>query len=148
MLRLKDTRHAHTRAFLKSAIKLAEYYGFSPLEEAWQNAPSLARPPKGRSALTFVRRDERFLIPIARRCAACIQKQPTALLWRIGTVKKTPETYGTALELHVVGVPNPIAEALLILLTDRIADRKSTRLNSSHRCISHAVFCLDRKSVV
>ena len=27
-------------------------------------------------------------------------------------------------------------------------DRKSTRRNSSHRCISYAVFCLDRKSVV
>ena len=27
-------------------------------------------------------------------------------------------------------------------------DRKSTRQNSSHRCISYAVFCLDRKSVV
>src|SRR5437879_8719918 len=25
---------------------------------------------------------------------------------------------------------------------DRAADRKSTRLNSSHRCISYAVFCL------
>src|ERR1017187_4477986 len=25
-------------------------------------------------------------------------------------------------------------------------DRKSTRLNSSHRCISYAVFCLDQKS--
>src|SRR5437764_5414618 len=24
-------------------------------------------------------------------------------------------------------------------------DRKSTRLNSSHRCISHAVFCLNKK---
>ena len=28
------------------------------------------------------------------------------------------------------------------------ADRKSTRLNSSHSQISYAVFCLDRKSVV
>ena len=28
------------------------------------------------------------------------------------------------------------------------ADRKSTRLNSSHTIISYAVFCLDRKSVV
>src|SRR5437763_16979083 len=26
-----------------------------------------------------------------------------------------------------------------------IADRKSTRLNSSHRCISYAVFCLKKK---
>src|SRR5437879_13616010 len=26
------------------------------------------------------------------------------------------------------------------------ADRKSTRLNSSHRCISYAVFCLKKKT--
>src|SRR5437762_2224586 len=26
-------------------------------------------------------------------------------------------------------------------------DRKSTRLNSSHRCISYAVFCLTKKSL-
>src|SRR5437879_9781579 len=26
-------------------------------------------------------------------------------------------------------------------------DRKSTRLNSSHRCISYAVFCLKKKSL-
>src|SRR5437764_5054750 len=29
---------------------------------------------------------------------------------------------------------------------DRDADRKSTRLNSSHRCISYAVFCLKKKT--
>src|SRR5437762_5702506 len=28
------------------------------------------------------------------------------------------------------------------------ADRKSTRLNSSHRCISYAVFCLKKKSTI
>src|SRR5437762_6828439 len=28
---------------------------------------------------------------------------------------------------------------------DSIADRESTRLNSSHRCISYAVFCLKKK---
>src|SRR5437764_11709075 len=27
----------------------------------------------------------------------------------------------------------------------RASDRKSTRLNSSHRCISYAVFCLKKK---
>ena len=26
-------------------------------------------------------------------------------------------------------------------------DRKSTRLNSSHRCISYAVFCLKKKNI-
>src|ERR1017187_10638036 len=30
----------------------------------------------------------------------------------------------------------------LICITPILADRKSTRLNSSHRCISYAVFCL------
>src|SRR5437762_11238863 len=28
----------------------------------------------------------------------------------------------------------------------RLRDRKSTRLNSSHRCISYAVFCLKKKT--
>src|SRR5437763_10102437 len=28
---------------------------------------------------------------------------------------------------------------------ESLADRKSTRLNSSHRCISYAVFCLKKK---
>src|SRR5437764_11271316 len=28
---------------------------------------------------------------------------------------------------------------------ERAIDRKSTRLNSSHRCISYAVFCLKKK---
>jgi len=31
------------------------------------------------------------------------------------------------------------------LQTDMARDRKSTRLNSSHRCISYAVFCLKKK---
>src|SRR5437762_9095145 len=30
-------------------------------------------------------------------------------------------------------------------LSGGITDRKSTRLNSSHRCISYAVFCLKKK---
>src|SRR5437763_11294222 len=29
---------------------------------------------------------------------------------------------------------------------ERQSDRKSTRLNSSHRCISYAVFCLKKKT--
>src|SRR5437879_9535953 len=31
-------------------------------------------------------------------------------------------------------------------LPHRARDRKSTRLNSSHRCISYAVFCLKKKN--
>src|SRR5437879_10434112 len=62
---------------------------------------------------------------------------------------------------HVVGVADIVAE-LRPLATDitnlchdfsRRAqnlisrDRKSTRLNSSHRCISYAVFCLKKKNI-
>src|SRR5437762_5691632 len=47
----------------------------------------------------------------------------------------------------------PIArmrQALDVLAASKLAvtvlrDRKSTRLNSSHRCISYAVFCLKKK---
>src|SRR5437762_7559448 len=50
----------------------------------------------------------------------------------------------------------PLAEQDLVALLDverldlaglvtRAGDRKSTRLNSSHRCISYAVFCLKKK---
>src|SRR5437762_4003508 len=35
-----------------------------------------------------------------------------------------------------------LSPALLRALAPVMADRKSTRLNSSHRCISYAVFCL------
>src|SRR5437763_12845705 len=33
------------------------------------------------------------------------------------------------------------------LVGDNFGDRKSTRLNSSHRCISYAVFCLKKKNL-
>src|SRR5437764_10874810 len=33
-----------------------------------------------------------------------------------------------------------------VLSAECLRDRKSTRLNSSHRCISYAVFCLKKKN--
>src|SRR5438045_8909991 len=33
-------------------------------------------------------------------------------------------------------------------VTFELGDRKSTRLNSSHRCISYAVFCLKKKKKI
>src|SRR5258708_27131573 len=46
----------------------------------------------------------------------------------------------------------PVSVCLLVLLApflledDDLADRKSTRLNSSHQIISYAVFCLKKKT--
>src|SRR5437764_5939098 len=41
------------------------------------------------------------------------------------------------------GQPLGVVECRIGRTADR--DRKSTRLNSSHRCISYAVFCLKKK---
>src|SRR5437879_8875676 len=46
--------------------------------------------------------------------------------------------------IPVPGVPTPAQIAATFLNTGEV-DRKSTRLNSSHRCISYAVFCLKKK---
>src|SRR5437763_11852823 len=43
-------------------------------------------------------------------------------------------------DLHVIVCPARLQDEVL-----KILDRKSTRLNSSHRCISYAVFCLKKK---
>ena len=57
----------------------------------------------------------------------------------ISRVAKRQTKMGVASYLaQVVGWP-------IFLLIFIGADRKSTRLNSSHRCISYAVFCLKKK---
>src|SRR5437763_5219294 len=52
--------------------------------------------------------------------------------------RKMKAMVGRELEVLVEG-PSDESEYLLA------GDRKSTRLNSSHRCISYAVFCLKKK---
>src|SRR2546430_11272622 len=47
--------------------------------------------------------------------------------------------------LHQKGYVCPDIPEKLARGTDRFADRKSTRLNSSHSQISYAVFCLKKK---
>src|SRR5437879_7065656 len=50
-----------------------------------------------------------------------------------------------ALGQHAELVPEVASLAAKHPLRERLRDRKSTRLNSSHRCISYAVFCLKKK---
>src|SRR5437762_14205865 len=42
--------------------------------------------------------------------------------------------------------PAPLAGSATPIAAKEHEDRKSTRLNSSHRCISYAVFCLKKKN--
>src|SRR2546430_12596163 len=41
------------------------------------------------------------------------------------------------------GLPHPVTVTLQTVQNDQTPDRKSTRLNSSHRQISYSVFCLE-----
>src|SRR5437764_9831595 len=65
--------------------------------------------------------------------------------WRVGS-----ELSGFLVEQeleHLVGAEvRHEDEAVRPVRVYRMRDRKSTRLNSSHRCISYAVFCLKKKT--
>src|SRR5437762_5950139 len=71
---------------------------------------------------------------------------PIVLLAAIGFVAtaeyRALKVAGLALAATFIGVA---AAAQMLLAPSHPEDRKSTRLNSSHRCISYAVFCLKKK---
>src|SRR5438876_7486005 len=48
-------------------------------------------------------------------------------------------------KVAVAGTLPSFAQVSVLQLGDRLVDRKSTRLNSSHPSISYAVFCLKKK---
>src|SRR5437879_11253313 len=66
------------------------------------------------------------------------KKQLSDIIWRCYQVAGPTETVATLDKLKELG----FAEATKAGISIGISDRKSTRLNSSHRCISYAVFCL------
>jgi histidyl-tRNA synthetase len=125
MIRIKDTQYHNTAAFLSSAVQIAEYYGFIPVEEALSAAQQAPRTKKTSStaakvSFAFIRKDERTLLPLVRRFATFAPQgiQPF-LAWR--TVAGTGAIPVVTFELHVVGASNPIAEAMLMVVTDAIA---------------------------
>src|SRR5436189_3679136 len=65
-----------------------------------------------------------------------------SLLQRGGDFDQLLRALGVRHKEEEVGVQTYVQRALLAY----IGDRKSTRLNSSHRCISYAVFCLKKKT--
>jgi len=128
MIRLKDTHHANTASFLSDAIRLAEYYGFSSLDQMPRASLPVggAKKPhiplsKIESEVSFARRDERALLSSARKCISCLGAAPgsSVLAWRV--VSGAPGM-PLSLELHVVGPHQAIAEALLIIVGNAIAE--------------------------
>lgn len=145
MIRLKDTQHPNTAAFLGNAIHIAEYYGFAPLDGIPRNATNAGLSNKRgvlslskiEPAISFARRDERTLLSGARKCMSCLPTQVnlppasatgpaapphsgTLLAWR--TFTSTAGIPSVSFELHVVGSKGAIAEALLIVVANAIAE--------------------------
>src|SRR5437762_6254549 len=65
--------------------------------------------------------------------------------------KKFEPLWDVVIRAKQLPAMTPLLEGVLSKVTraatrhsDRSGDRKSTRLNSSHRCISYAVFCLKK----
>ena len=133
MLRLKDTQHPNTAAFLDSAVRIAEYYGFSSLGNIPRAAAMMngvARQPirslsEIESEISFARRDERALMSSARKCLTLAQKDGALLAWRI--VGNTSAIPSMSLELHIVGPSNAIAEALLIIVANAITEESGVK---------------------
>src|SRR5256885_11922476 len=78
-----------------------------------------------------------------------IRRPPRSTLFPYTTLFRSPRTIAALLETRQqpdgsVSVPQALVP---YVGTDRLtpADRKSTRLNSSHLVISYAVFCLKKK---
>ena len=56
---------------------------------------------------------------------------------------KCPACGGSRFGIYVMGMPMTGGDFF-----EQLEDRKSTRLNSSHKPISYAVFCLKKKNLI
>jgi histidyl-tRNA synthetase len=108
---------------LNRAARVAQFYGFIPMEQA----PSVEKGILGTrtnkidmQTLSFVRKDERALVSAAKQYVpkGLGDRRQSALLFRLVPADRGTST---ALELHVVGIPDAIAEGLLISVSDAVA---------------------------
>lgn len=124
MIQLKHTRHQSTAALIERAIRTAEYYGFTSLDARLTKGKS-PLPQQKIDNLQVARRDEKTLLQSAKLSLSANRHQgEIPLFWRVA--KNQPGVRGPVasltFELHVVGAPAAIAEALLITVINAIAE--------------------------
>lgn len=126
MIQLKDTRLQNTAALIAKAIRTAEYYGFIPIEVALARGKRpLPAAGQRKEELLFARKDEKPLMQSAKFTLSVNKAdREVPLLWRI---VKYPAGVRTqfpciTIEFHVVAAPTAIAEALLIIVANAIAE--------------------------
>lgn len=124
MIQLKDTRLSNTAALVAKAVRTAEYYGFLPIDTVLARGKR-ALPAQKKDELFFARKDEKPLLQSAK-AALAINKldHEVPLVWRV--VKYPAGTRSAfpciGVELQVLGAPTAIAEALLIIVANAIAE--------------------------
>src|SRR2546426_9360824 len=79
-----------------------------------------------------------------------IRRPPRSTLFPYTTLFRSAGIARVVLDGVLVGdvdlfAPTPEPQVVVFTAKDLAADRKSTRLNSSHLVISYAVFCLKKK---
>lgn len=124
MIQLKNTSSDNTASLIATAIRTAEFYGFTPLEAALARGKRTL-PAAKNAELLFARRDEKSFMQSARMMlTASREPNENPLFWRL--VKHAAGVRSPypcmALELHIIGAPTAISEALLIILTNAIAE--------------------------
>jgi histidyl-tRNA synthetase len=122
MIRIRDTRYPSTAALLSDAVRIAEYYGFSALEDLPRADSTSKKPPttaEVEDALNFARKEERGLPSVARKAVLTARQAGDAVFaWRL--VQTQSNIPSITLELHVIGHPSAMAEALLIVVGNAI----------------------------
>src|SRR5437764_8075081 len=76
---------------------------------------------------------------------------PYTTLFRSVLLRNNAGKQGHWLGVHLIGQKcnrDAVGARITYQSGDLRRDRKSTRLNSSHRCISYAVFCLKKKKEI
>src|SRR5436853_4038940 len=116
-----------------------EVMAVGPTEIAPEKSRRVKRPRPGHADLAGgLKYDVRDLRNVLERASA---RETTARVACGALAKQLLGNFGVEIRSHVIqlgGIPVKPLE----LTFDQIADRKSTRLNSSHLGISYAVFCL------
>src|SRR5437762_4616487 len=67
---------------------------------------------------------------------------PYFSFWRFTVALRSGDTAAISARVDFPAVRESLKKQLIVRFSHAGTDRKSTRLNSSHRCISYAVFCL------
>lgn len=138
MIQLKDTQVSNTASLITAAVRTAEYYGFVSADAALARGKRQLAPLGKSGELLFARRDEKALLQSAKAALSIARRdREVPLVWRL--VKYPAGTRSSfpclTLELHVLGAPTAIAEAMLIVVSSAIADeigltRRSLAINS------------------